>query len=297
MTKPYDATTKDLIEGDPAGWVEYFGRLVPRSAVTLVDADLSTVTTDADKVIRVAEAVPWILHLEIQTDDDPQMARRLLRYNAMLQLRHEMPVATAVVLLNPSRRMPELTGAFEVRPPVGTPWEFRYEVVRVWERPADEFLTGPLGLLPLAPLAAVRRADLPRVVAGMRERIDAGAERPYAAKLWASAFVLAGLRYDGAVAEALFAGVMQMEQSSTYQLLIKRGMAQGLEQGLEQGIATGRTREAFLFLMRMGKKKFGKEPTQKQRAALAAITDLERLEFLGEKLLDVSTWGELLKPD
>lgn len=293
MTKPYDATTKDLIESDPAGWVEFFGRTVPRAAVELVDADLSTVTTDADKVIRVAEAEPWILHLEIQTDTDPQMARRLLRYNAMLQLRHEVPVVTAVVLLNPSRRMPELTGAFEVRPPVGSPWEFRYEVVRVWERPADEFLNGPLGLLPLAPLSAARRAELPRVVAGMRDRIGAVADRPYAARLWAASFVLAGLRYDEAVAEAVFAGVMQMEESSTYQLLIRRGM----ERGVEQGIETGRSREALLFLMRQGKKKFGKEPTQKQRAALVAITDVERLEALGEKLLDVSTWGELLKPD
>jgi hypothetical protein len=58
MTKPFDATTKDLIEAAPAGWVTYFGRTVSPSAVRVVDADLSTVTTGADKVIRVTDPFP-----------------------------------------------------------------------------------------------------------------------------------------------------------------------------------------------------------------------------------------------
>jgi hypothetical protein len=77
---------------------------------------------------------------------------------------------------------------------------------------------------------------------------------------------------------------MQMEESVTYQAILQRGMQQGL------------TQEARAVLLRQGRKKFG-PPTAEQEAAVNAITDLGRLEALTEKLLDVSTWDELLKPD
>ena len=65
MSKPYDATSKDLIEADPAGWVTFLGCPVSPADVRLVDADVSTVTADADKVIRVDSPFPWLLHVEI----------------------------------------------------------------------------------------------------------------------------------------------------------------------------------------------------------------------------------------
>ena len=41
--------------------------------------------------------------------------------------------------------------------------EFRYNVVRTWERPADEILAGGLATLPLAPLGeGARRRICPR---------------------------------------------------------------------------------------------------------------------------------------
>lgn len=102
MSKPYDATSKDLIETDPAGWVTFLGCPVPPGAVSLVDADVSTVTADADKVIRVDHPTPWLLHLEIQANTDDTLPRRVLWYNALLQHRHGLPVASVVVLLRPA---------------------------------------------------------------------------------------------------------------------------------------------------------------------------------------------------
>src|SRR5687767_13728197 len=100
---------------------------------------------------------------------------------------------------------------------VGPSWKFRYQVVRVWERPASEFLTGPLGLLPLAPLSVATEAELPAVVDEMRGRIDAQHNRPLAAKLWPATCLLMGLRFDEAIVGRLLSGVSEMEESSTYQ--------------------------------------------------------------------------------
>ena len=64
-----------------------------------------------------------------------------------------------------------------------------------------------------------------------------------------------------------------MEESSTYQYIVSKG-------------------EKRLLLLQ-GRKRFG-SPDLQTAAAIEAITDLERLEQLGERLLDVSSWEELL---
>jgi hypothetical protein len=172
----------------------------------MVDADLSTVTTDTDKVIRVDEPERWLLHLDIQTGASWDMERRLLRYNAMLHHRHGLPVASVVVLLRKEGQMAWLSGELAVAPPVGPAWQFRYQVVRVWERPARDFLNGPLGLLPLAPLADLGSAGLPAVVSDMRTRIDTQPDRSLTAKLWAATYLLMGLRFDQALIDNVLSG-------------------------------------------------------------------------------------------
>lgn len=292
MSKPYDATSKDLIETDPAGWVAFLGCPTPPDAVRLVDADVSTVTAEADKVIRVGGESPWMLHLEIQAGRDEAMARRLLRYNALLQHRHGLPVASAVVLLRTEANDTTLTGMMPVAPPVGARWDFRYEVVRVWERPAADFLGGPLGLVPLAPLAAVGPAELPGVIGRMRDRIDAQPDGPLAGRLWTASYILMGLRYEQAAIDALLSGVRQMEESVTYQALLKRGLQEGLQQGSQQGAVT----EARKLLLLSGQAKFG-PPGAAIGAAVGAITDLVRLEALVPRVHSVSSWDELLKSE
>lgn len=289
MSKPYDATSKDLVEADPAGWVAYLGHPVAPAAVRLVDADVSTVTADADKVIRVDDPAPWLLHLEIQANRDVDLARRLLRYNALLAHRHDLPVASVAVLLCPDANVPGLTGALPSHPPVGPGWDFRYSVIRVWERPAAEFLAGPLGLLPLALVADVREADLSGVVDAMKARLDPQADAGLAARLWTAGYVLMGLRFARAVADNLLSGVLQMEQSTTYQAILERGEAKGRQTGIEMG----QVAEARRVLLRLGRARFG-PPGPATEHAVAALADRARLEALIERVLTASAWDELL---
>jgi Domain of unknown function (DUF4351) len=69
-----------------------------------------------------------------------------------------------------------------------------------------------------------------------------------------------------------------MEESTTFQWI------------LEQGAIA----EAQRMLLRQGRKRLG-EPEENVRTALKAITDLDRLERLGEAVMDVSTWQKLLE--
>ena len=54
MSKPFDATTKRLLELDPAGWLTCVG-LPVTGPVRAVDSDLSTVTAEADTILQVGE--------------------------------------------------------------------------------------------------------------------------------------------------------------------------------------------------------------------------------------------------
>ena len=73
MSKPYDATTKFLLESHPLDWLRFAG--LPSGKVTVVDADVSTISLAADKVFRVEAPDPYIAHFELQASADPWIDR------------------------------------------------------------------------------------------------------------------------------------------------------------------------------------------------------------------------------
>jgi hypothetical protein len=88
---------------------------------------------------------------------------------------------------------------------------------------------------------------------------------------------------DQGIAEGMAQGMAQG---------IAQGMAQGLAQGIAQGIAQSLPRVRRL-LLNQGRARFG-PPSQEVVATFEGIDDLDRLEAIGMRLLEVSTWDELL---
>src|SRR6516162_1148968 len=101
MSHPYDASTKYLVEARLADWLPLCGRATA-ARVEVIDADLATVTAAADRVLRVHDDPPWLLHLELQSSRDPDLLTNLHVYNALLERRYSPPVRTAVILLRRS---------------------------------------------------------------------------------------------------------------------------------------------------------------------------------------------------
>ena len=195
MTKPFDATTKELLESDPRAWLELLlGREL--GEVRILNVDLSTITTEADSVLLVQEVELWVVHLEFQSSYDPDLPLRLQGYNILVNYRHRLPVQSMALLLCPDADGPAMTGLLQHRLPDGLIYhEFRYNVLRTWERPADEILAGGLATLPLAPLARVKENELPTVIQAMQQRLDREATKSQAGTLWTATFLLMGLNY------------------------------------------------------------------------------------------------------
>jgi predicted transposase YdaD len=286
MVKQFDAVTRSLLEKHPADWLAAFG-LGRGWPVDVVNSDLSTVTAEADKVIRVEGVVPWLFHVELQTRYDGRLPLRLLRYNVLLSHRHGCPVHTLAVLLRPAADGPALDGVFRQGSPDGRcRLEFHYQVVRAWELDLEQLLAGGIGTLPLAPLAVRSEEQMPAVVEALMRRVDPVAATAEAKELWAASAVLAGLRFPWESIKHWFRGVAVMRESSVYEGLLQEGRAEGRVEG--------RAEEARKILLKQGGIRFGHPADPASKAVLEALADLERLERLTERVLIVSSWGELL---
>jgi predicted transposase YdaD len=264
----------------------------PRKRVQIIDSDIAVVSSGAvDKVYRVQDEPPYILHLEFQAGHDSAvLPPRLKVYNGILEYRHDLLVLSVAVLLCPAADSPQLTGLIERRFSGQEPLSlFRYQVLRVWEMPAEQFLRGGLGTLALAPISAVREAEIRGVMAQMKARLDREPRRIRVAEVWAATYVLLGLRYTEAFAAALFEGVLGMEASATYRAIVAKGRVEGRA----EGEAKGRVEEARRLLLRLGEKVLGPAEAVAQ-AAVEAISDVDRLEQLVEKVPQISNWQELL---
>jgi predicted transposase YdaD len=184
------------------------------------------------------------------------------------------------VLLRPEADSPRLTGSFERTFPGQEPISLlRYRVIRVWQLPVESLLTGGLGTLPLAPVSDVSEARVPEVIRRMKERLSLERRGRLAKDLWAVTYVLLGLRYSDAFANLLFQEVLGMEESTTYQAIIKKGRLSGVRE----------------VLFRLGRKRFGPADDATE-AALNAIDDVQQLQELSERVYEVGSWQELLQP-
>jgi hypothetical protein len=273
--RPYDLSTRHLIESDPAGWLARVG-LPPDGPVRSVESDVGTVLAAVDKVLRIEAPSPWLAHFELQASYDPQLPFRLLQCHALLLCRHELPVETTVVLLRRSANGPAMNGRFEHGRDDGPPTiSFTYRIIRIWEHPVDELLSGSLSTLPLAPLAATP-AQLEDVLRRLNERFSREAAPGAAQDLRAATTLLLRLRYDEGEVREVMRRMSWVQEA--YQSILQEG----------------RVEEARRMIVALGTRRFG-PPDASTVAALEALDDADALERLIDPILTATSWHEALE--
>ena len=88
--------------------------------------------------------------------------------------------------------------------------------------------------------------------------------------------------------------VNEFQDLPLFRKYFQEGRVRGIDEGKAEGRAEGKAEGVQLAILRLGTKKFG-PPDEPSRSAILAITDLERLNSLSERLLDVDSWSDLLK--
>ena len=278
MSKPFDATLKAILEASPTNWPRLAGLRVGQAEV--IDSDISTVTAATDKVIRILGDHPYLLPIDFQGSPDSSLPDRVLVYNVLLRYRHKIPVQSVVVLLRPEANLRTITGLHEISHPgeVEPYLTFRYKVIRVWKIPAEELLNIGPSTWPLAPIGAVTTEELPGVIQRLKKKLEAPEYENLAGQLWTATDILMGLRYQPALVEQLLRGEKGMKESVTYQAIVEEG----------------RVEEARRLLLLQGEISFGEMPSTVIQNQIDAISNLEYLEHLAERLVQVHSWEELL---
>src|SRR5437879_4694250 len=152
MALTFDATLKDMGRDSPRGFLAAFDR-PPTGPVKVLNVDLSTVTATADLVLGLGEPLEEVVQLDFQSSAAAWKHADLLVYHALLFAHYHVPVHTAIILLRPEAAHANTNGVIRYAPRPGRGnMDFGYEVVRLWERPAEELLRGDLGVAPLAVL-------------------------------------------------------------------------------------------------------------------------------------------------
>jgi hypothetical protein len=285
VTKPFDAGLNALIDAHLADWAAYLSaRLgLPPGPAEPLDTDLSA-TLQADRLFRVTGAVPYALHLELESTGRLGIPEELLRYNVSARKTTGLPVRTVVLMLRPKATATDLTGVLDLPDAAGGVYlTFRYTVVRLWQEPFEPLLNAGLGLAPLALLTNEAAADLPAAVARFHARLQAEAVPATVEKdLLFYAAVLGELRYEpGYFRGLVMSGRGVMADSPLYQEVLQLGKTEGRVDGARQAVFVS------------GEGRFGPAPTAIE-AALQAITDPDRLLRMLKQVPAAAGWDDLL---
>jgi predicted transposase/invertase (TIGR01784 family) len=226
----YDSVTKFIFESfssDYATWL-----LGEQIVLTKLEpSELSLEPIRADSLIFL-EGENVILHIESQTQPKEDLFFRLLDYRVRLYRRSPLKqVKQVVIYLTQTRSSLVYQTCFEIP---GTRHEF--EVVRLWEQPAELFLNAP-GLLPLAPLAKTN--DREQTLRQVAQRIDGIGDRKYQSNIAASTAILSGLVLDKELIKQILRRDI-MRESPIYQEILEEGKQEGRFEGRLEGKQEGR---------------------------------------------------------
>jgi hypothetical protein len=286
MAMTFDATLKDMGRESPLGFLATFDQPadVP---VKLLNVDLSTVTALADLILGLGEPLAEIVQLDFQSSAAAWKHADVMAYHALLFAHYHVPVHTIVILLRPEADHSNMNGVIRYAPRPGRGrMEFSYEVVRLWERPADELLAADLGVAPLAVLGKLPEnlsleEGVTVIAQRLAERITKESPPDRARKLLTEAYLLTGLRLRRDRAARIFRGVRAMHESDTYLAI--------LEEGEEKGGVKAR-REDILVI---GEDQLG-PPGEPIKVQLNTITDLARLKRMVRRAAKAASWQEIL---
>ncbi len=282
MAMTFDATLKDMGRESPEAFLAAFDQR-PAVPVQLLNVDLSTVTRAADLVLGLGEPLDEIVQLDFQSSAAAWKHADLLVYNALLFAHYHVPVHTILILLRPQAAHANLNGAIHYAPrPARGKMEFGYEVVRLWERPAENLLLAELGVLPLAVLGRLPdEISLEDALTGVAQQIvdrlakEAPPDR--AKKLLTEALLLTGLRVRRETAVRIFRGAHGVEESDTYLMIVDEGQE----------------KHAKKAILLVGEKRLG-PPEDSVKSQLDGVTDLDRLDRMLLQAVTACDWHEIM---
>jgi predicted transposase YdaD len=157
----------------------------------------------------------------------------------------------------------------------------------MWEVEASLLLNQPF-LLPLAVLAKTSEPEA--LLARVARQVDIIKDRAERIEVAACAQLLAGINFSKTLIN-MYLKEELMRESVVYQSIVAESTQKGLQQGLDQGRQQGLQQGESAVILRILKKRFGSLPERVREEI--SVLETERLEALGEALLDFESLADL----
>lgn len=290
MPLTFDATLKNLARDYPSDFVS-FCHGPTALPLTILNTDLSVVSTSVDFVAGLGDPMEEVVHIEFQSGNNANKPYDMHVANALLHRSYRVPVRSILLLLRPQAMHRNMSGAINyAKTNQRSKMEFVYELVKLWEIPAEHFIDGDLGLTPLAPLGKLpenlpKEDGLANVIQRVVDRLLRESQPKKQKELLVATYLLSGLIITPEKAQELFKGAKAMQESSTYMAILEEGIEKGIEKGTKETLTET--------ILRLGTKRFG-EPSPAMEKRLKRIHSKKRLEDLTDKILDAKSWEELM---
>lgn len=251
---------------DFASWL--LGEAITLTQLSPSELSLEPIRADA---LILLESDEIVLHLEFQTEPDPDMAFRMLDYRTRVYRRFpDKEMRQVVIYLKKTNSDLVQQTAFAIP---NTRHEF--EVIRLWEVPSEDLMSYS-GLLPLATLG--RTTNRVKTLEKVAQRLEVINNRREKSNVTAATGIMAGLVLKTAVIQRLLREDI-MKESVFYQDI------------REGGKAEGRQEEAVSLILRLLNRRCGLiAPEISQEIQGLSV---EQLETLGEALLDFTGEADL----
>ncbi len=246
----------------------------PISLTELSPSELSLEPIRADALILL-ESAELVLHLEFQTQPDPNIPFRMIDYRLRVYRRFpQKQMRQVVIYLKETGSELVQQNTFTIP---GTRHEF--EVVRLWEQPTEVFLRYP-GLFPFAVLGETD--DRATTLQQVAQEIIGIPDQRLQNNVAAATAILAGLVLE----KGLIQRVLRrdnMRESVIYQEIEAEAQAKGKAIGIAEGKAEGKAEGIRLVAVNL----------LKSQMALAQVVRVTGLSLEEAELLQKEIEGEL----
>jgi len=255
-----------------------------------IDFEPSGPSIDTYMKVGLTDGGDAVVHMRIQKWYQPDLDRHLYQESRKLERKYGMPPMVVVILMWPPAEGPGMTGRFEERDARGKVQKvFTYTMRRAWEMTAEEVTHSP-GTMLLAPLTKGSKQRMPEIVQMVKRGMEQNkADAKTREMVWDAFYWSMGLICDLEEAHRALGDMLPVIHASRNYLSAK---GQAFLDAYSPAQLEGPPAAARALVLRQANRRFGELPGAAD--TLAAITSVEDLEALAQRVLTAADWASLL---
>ena len=239
-----------------------------------------------------------ILHLEIQTTNDPLMHIRMLSYALDIYREHSYPMQVLLYLGNEPLTM---KNHIKEETNLGV-LTYRYTLLNAMEFSPESFLSHDnpdvliLAALAIQPRDSKASEVYESILSKLTTTVKGHELLDYLARLEIFAVLRKTLIAYEKVMKMFEVDVEELKKSELFQLGEKEGLEKGLKEGLEKGLKKGRKEGSINTILLIANEKFnlGKRQKIQLKKALEDLTETQ-LNTITVSLFSINSYNDLMR--